>query len=309
MTSDEEVIEIARKEFDLLQRIDHPSIVSVLEFFTSANRAVIAMPFFDGESLLSTVRRLPDKRMPEERAHPLFEELLKALDYLHGCRIVHRDVKPENVLIKRDVTDTGSPMLQLIDFNISRYLPEGGALSPNCTPQYAAPEVRMGGSPSEASDIWGAGLCLCMMLSGHCPRVEVVQSGPVLDGRELFSASAPCQLMVQQCLVLDHSMRPAAMTLLQSTWILYGPPAGGKDLGIQESRFFYQESATSTEVSGAACQGTGMSTPRSDISRSASWSRPASCEPAPLRSSSVSASHKVASPARRRSKSCGSSFM
>jgi serine/threonine protein kinase len=303
-TSDEEVIAIAKSEFELLQRLEHPSIIRVLEFFSSANRAVIAMPFFDGESLFSTVRSLPLKRFPEKQAHSLFQELLSALDYLHGCRIVHRDVKPENVLIRRDLTDISLPLLKLIDFNIARYLPEGGALSPHCTPQYAAPEIRMGGSPSEASDIWGAGLCLCMLLSGHCPRIEVGAAGPLLDGKENLNVSAPCRLLIQKCLAIELSMRPAAMMLLQYTWVKYGPPAGEKDFAVEDDGLgcsVCQDSICSTTMSGTLCQESGTNTP-SPCSTSMSWERdaPSGCSPRER----GGASPKLVSSSKARSKSC-----
>jgi len=203
---------IAKAEFSLLQRMSHPSIVRALEFFEVPGNAVLVLTLFDGSPLSVTVKR--EHRLSEETARKLFVQLLQALDYLHQNRIVHRDVKPANVLISHNLTD-----LKLIDFNIGRYLPEGGALSPECTRSYAAPEVKNGRAPGEASDIWGAGLCLCMMLFGHCPPASVRDSHAALDGLDLSSVSEPAVATLRQCLVVEHSMRPAATTLLQMPWM------------------------------------------------------------------------------------------
>jgi serine/threonine protein kinase len=210
-TTDEEVVSTSRQEFLLLQRIQHPNIVRVFDFFVRGNRTVLVMNLYKGDALGAVVKNQVDRRLPESTACRLFGALLQALDHLHQHRIVHRDVKPENVLVSDDLK-----VLQLIDFNLARYLPEGGALSPNCTPAYAAPEVRKGGAPSEAADIWGAGLCLCMMLSGQC---SVQHCKVQVDG---IAASGACMAILLSCLKEEHSMRPAAMTLLTTDWVRSG---------------------------------------------------------------------------------------
>jgi len=303
-TNDEEVVEIARKEFDLLQRISHQNIITAIDFFTTADRAVLVMSFFEGESLYDRVRRLPKKRLSEEAAHALFLELLNALDYLHQHRIVHRDVKPHNVLVAQNLENGSLPRLKLIDFNIARYLPEGGALSPNCTPQYAAPEVRRGGSPSEASDIWGAGLCLCMMLSGHCPRVENIDTEVSLECVRKHNVSTPCWMMLRQCLAIEHSMRPAAMTLLKSTWILYGRPRHEELMcaeGCKSRSTTPSYKSVATRCASAASTSpsrslsvSGCTSPGIFVARS--WASPEASPEVP------------SSPSMIRSKSCGRQF-
>jgi serine/threonine protein kinase len=216
---DEEKALHARKEFFLLQKIDHPNIVQSTDFFFDGNQAVLAMPLLLGNSLDAAVRRHPDKRFPEVTSHKLFVKLLSALDYLHRLRIVHRDIKPANVMIEYDLSN-----LQLIDFNIAQNLSEGEALSPTCTPAYAAPEVMKGQPPSESSDIWGAGLCLLMMLSGHCEWASAKAREKALRRLDLLQISEACIGVLKQCLVAEYTMRPAAMLILQTEWAQHGPP-------------------------------------------------------------------------------------
>lgn len=218
---DREMATLARKEFLLLKSIDHPNIVRAIDFFLDLdrNQAVLALPFFPGNTLDDAVRRHQDKRFPEVTAHKLFVKLLDALDYLHSHRIVHRDIKPANIMVGHELNT-----LQLIDFNIAQNLLECGALSPTCTPAYAAPEVMKGQPPSEASDIWGAGLCLSMMLSCHCQWSGAKAREKALRRLELLNISEPCINVLHQCLLTEHTMRPAAMLLLETAWVQHGPP-------------------------------------------------------------------------------------
>lgn len=215
-TVDEEMMAGAEAEFRLLQKLSHPGVVRAIDLHSSHNSIVMALSLCAGRPLDEAGLKLP-----EAQAHRLFVQLLEVLNYLHQQRVVHRDVKPQNVMVSTDLNT-----LQLLDFNIARYLPDGGALSPNCTPAYAPPEVVMGGSVSEASDIWGAGLCLHMMLCGVCPSVSMKEGNIKLKASDLAQNTQACKDVAKQCLEIDHSMRPAAMTLLQTAWVRQGITMG-----------------------------------------------------------------------------------
>jgi len=204
-TLDEEVVAIAKAEFSLLQRIQHPNIVRALDFAAFPDRVVLTLSYFGGEQLGTAVRRVPGNKLPEVTAHGLFVALVQALDYLHQREIVHRDVNPQNVMVSCDFTE-----LLLIDFNIARHLAEDGVSTPVCVPTYAPPEVRNGGPPSAASDVWGAGLCLRMMLSGKCRAIPST------------SVSEPCMDVLGQCLEAELSLRADTATLLQTAWVRSG---------------------------------------------------------------------------------------
>ena len=222
-TLDEAKVAIAKAEFQLLQSINHPGIVRALDFFMTRKGAVLALSFFAGKSLNVAVQGEKEKRIGESTARELFVALLQALDCLHAKQLVHRDVKPENVLVLPDFSG-----LQLIDFNVATSIPENGFLSPAASPAYAAPEIHMGGSPSEASDIWGAGLCLNLMLTGRCPCVRVKDGKVSVTPHDfkLLMVSKSCQDTLHQCLLVDHSMRPSTVTLLPTPWVLHGPEMG-----------------------------------------------------------------------------------
>jgi len=207
-TFDQEIAALAKAEFSLLQRIQHPNIVRALDLAVFPDRVVLTLSYFGGDQLGIAVRKLPGKKLSETTAHGLFVALLQALHYLHQRQIVHRDVNSRNVLVSPDFTE-----LLLIDFNIARHLGEDSVSSPVCGP---CPSPS-GGSPTAATDVWGAGLCLRMMLVGK--DRATYQSGPPKAGS---SASEPCMAVLGQCLQTEVSLRADTTTLLQTAWVLVG---------------------------------------------------------------------------------------
>ncbi|CAE8586532.1 unnamed protein product, partial [Polarella glacialis] len=192
--------------------------------------AVLVLEFFKGLSLSEAVKAETKGHhgLPENTAQALFRMLLQATDYLHSHRIVHRDIKGDNVLLSPDLTD-----LRLSDFNTARCLMDGGALTMTGTTDYSAPEILEGGeSPSEGGDIWSAGLCLHLMLTGKLPwashryqsleafaQAVVYRQPRLLQGAAFQTISKPCRDILRQCLAVDKRFRPAAMTLLTQDWL------------------------------------------------------------------------------------------
>jgi len=225
-SDDPEILSHASKEFELLRQLKHPNIIQALECITFTGHATLIMDYFPGSELLEAVHRQPQKHLPEVVVGPLVSALLQAVDYLHQHRIVHRDIKPQNILVSLNLDD-----LRLVDFNTAHCLREGRPLTPTGTEIYAAPEVVQGESPSEQSDIWSVGLCAYFMLCGNLPqrRTHAASSRSVLrkraatpvafDHPEWCYMSDSCKTMLSRCLALRPSERPAPMTLLQDAWL------------------------------------------------------------------------------------------
>jgi serine/threonine-protein kinase len=218
---DEERLLIAKKEFDLLTKVSHPNIIRALDFFTFPMGAVLVLEFFEGRSLEVSVLEAKGACLGEAVARNLFLQLLQAVAHLHTHSVLHRDIKPDNILVSADMAD-----LRLVDFNAAKNLIEGGALTMTGTVNYMSPEVLEGTSPSEASDIWAVGLCLHFMLIGSLPSVR---NGCFMAGqKELCDKYSPvrledpnwqevsevCKSMVLKCLDLNPEVRPQAQTLL-----------------------------------------------------------------------------------------------
>ncbi|WP_327113194.1 protein kinase [Nocardia sp. NBC_01730] len=140
----------------------HPNIVHILHVGTTrGGRPYLVMPYHSRGSLEDRLRR--EGRLPVDDAVGITVKLAGALETAHRAGILHRDIKPGNVLL----TDYGEP--QLTDFGIARI--EGGFQTTTGvitgSPAFTAPEVLRSGNPSVASDIYGLGATLFCMITGH----------------------------------------------------------------------------------------------------------------------------------------------
>mmetsp|Transcript_45025 Transcript_45025/g.128589 ORF Transcript_45025/g.128589 Transcript_45025/m.128589 type:complete len:357 (-) Transcript_45025:145-1215(-) len=227
-TSDPELADIACEELRLLKTFDHAKVIKGYDFMHMSDCVVLVLEHFDGPTMRDAVREAPGRRLPEDKAARLFRLLLDALAYMHEHSVVHRDVKAENILVSRDLED-----LRLIDFNTARHLADG-ALTMTGTREWAAPEVLRGDSPCQAGDIWSAGLCLHLMLSGRMPQhahrfrdleayaLALVEALASLSGPRWDGISDGAKNAVRSVCVEDPVARPTAADVLATPGWLRG---------------------------------------------------------------------------------------
>jgi len=145
--------------------LSHPNIVTVYELGEQDGSPFIAMELVAGESLEKILRTR--KRLPLLEALSIVEQLCAGLGHAHGHGVVHRDVKPANVLVRPDGRVT------IVDFGIARLTDQTRQLTKTDallgTFHYIAPE-RLKGEPSDGrADVWSVGVMLYEMLSGELP--------------------------------------------------------------------------------------------------------------------------------------------
>lgn len=158
------------REARVLARLDHPNILPVYEYGEDETLAFLVMPHMAGGSLRDWLRKRGAVSVPETIR--LLSQMLSALQYAHERNLIHRDIKPGNMLFKADGT------LMLSDFGLVKVLAgEGGTASPlndstsitaqelTGTPDYMAPE-QIQGKVVPASDIYAIGVVLYEMLTG-----------------------------------------------------------------------------------------------------------------------------------------------
>ncbi|MDT0343892.1 serine/threonine-protein kinase [Streptomyces litchfieldiae] len=143
-------------------QLDHRNAVTVYDVLVDHDSVLIVMELVKAETLSRTVER--DGPLPPARAAAIGREMLDVLTEAHELGIVHRDVKPANVLLRQD----GS--VKLADFGIARFegdptLTEAGAIIG--TPAYMAPEQIRGLESSPATDLWGLGATLFYAVEGR----------------------------------------------------------------------------------------------------------------------------------------------
>jgi Tol biopolymer transport system component len=164
--------------------LNHPNIVTVYETISADDHVAIAMEFVDGHSLRQILHQAAEP-LPAGRVVRYGRQMAEALKAAHQMGITHRDVKPENILVRRD------EYIKLVDFGLSTkvvMLPEESGARPfTGTLRYVAPEQLRGSAPSCASDIFALGLVLYEMAAG----VHPFQGKTPLDTAEGIATAIP----------------------------------------------------------------------------------------------------------------------
>jgi serine/threonine-protein kinase len=164
MSDDASQLERFRREARAAARLSNPYVVTVIDAGEDDGRPFIVFEYVEGETLKARIRRLG--RLPIAEAIAYAIEIGRALSAAHGERIVHRDVKPQNVLIDPE------GRAKVTDFGIARSLELDGLTAAGRvlgTTDYVAPEQAIGTGATEQSDIYSLGICLWEMLTGYVP--------------------------------------------------------------------------------------------------------------------------------------------
>jgi tRNA A-37 threonylcarbamoyl transferase component Bud32 len=165
-----DLIKRFKNEAQAAGRLVHPGIVTVYDYGEDADSAYIAMEFVDGTALDTLL--VPNRPTDPARALAWMGDLLQGLAFAHARGVVHRDVKPANLLITHD------DRVKITDFGIARIesstLTQAGSMIG--TPSYMSPEQFRGEPVDGRSDVFSAGIVLYQMLTGARPFVGAASS-------------------------------------------------------------------------------------------------------------------------------------
>jgi|RhiMetdeSRZDD1v2_1073273.scaffolds.fasta_scaffold46874_5 eukaryotic-like serine/threonine-protein kinase len=167
---DDLFIERFRREAKSAAGLSHPNIVSIYDRGEAEGTYYIAMEVIEGRSLKELI--MTHGALPIDTAIGYAKQLLEALRFAHRHGIIHRDIKPHNVLVSADQqVKANEPRLKVTDFGIARHgasqMTEAGSIMG--TAQYLSPEQARGAPVTAASDLYSAGVVLYEMLTGKVP--------------------------------------------------------------------------------------------------------------------------------------------
>jgi serine/threonine protein kinase len=175
-----------QQEAMVLARLKHPHLVDVTDFFEEGGNAYLVMNFIEGESLAHRIER--EGALPEHQVLTWASQLLNALAYCHHQRVIHRDVKPQNIIIRPD----GQAVL--VDFGLVKLWDPRDprtrtAIRAMGTPEYAPPEQydAAAGHTDARSDIYSLGATLYHALTGQAPPTATMR---IVDPRALVPVRA-----------------------------------------------------------------------------------------------------------------------
>ena len=178
MKPTEEQLARFRAEAQASSRLDHPHTVQILDFGEDGDDKLlyIAMEFLQGEELTRSLKR--DKQFKIDRACRITRQVLAALSAAHDSDIVHRDIKPGNIMLVQKTNDEGNAeeWVKVCDFGIAKLLVAEEGVPPLTmegvslgTPAYAAPEQILGQTIDGRADLYATGIILYTMLAGKRP--------------------------------------------------------------------------------------------------------------------------------------------
>jgi serine/threonine protein kinase len=231
VTQSAEAVKRFAREARLSGQIQNPHCVSVFDFARAQDGTFyLVMEYIHGESLRDLLRR--EKVLSLSRAAPIFEQLITALGAAHMVGIVHRDVKPENIMLQ---PDGESYFVKILDFGIARRWSAFSDASRDLTmpgrtlgtPEYMAPEQAMGQPLDGRADLYAVGCLLFEALSGKRPfpyddpialmRAHVNEAIPKLQNIPGLKVSSGADILLKKALAKKPDERfPDAAAFVES---------------------------------------------------------------------------------------------
>jgi len=217
------------REVYILSEVQHSNIVKLICTYVTPSKVFIVTELAAGGELLERI--VEQGKFSEEDARSVIHQVLQGVEYLHMRKVVHRDLKLENILLS---DKTPQATVKIADFGLARFFADDSELRTICgSPLYVAPEILDIGTSSEtytpAVDMWSVGVILFILLSGNSPfenedeqvLFRRIRSGDYsMDDCLWDYISAGAKDCVRQLLVVDTSERMSVTEALRHPWIL-----------------------------------------------------------------------------------------
>ncbi|XP_049707561.1 MAP/microtubule affinity-regulating kinase 3 isoform X6 [Helicoverpa armigera] len=209
------------REVRIMKMLDHPNIVKLFQVIETEKTLYLVMEYASGGEVFDYL--VLHGRMKEKEARAKFRQIVSAVQYCHQKRIIHRDLKAENLLLD------GEMNIKIADFGFSNEFTPGAKLDTFCgSPPYAAPELFQGKKyDGPEVDVWSLGVILYTLVSGSLPfdgsTLRELRER-VLRGkyRIPFYMSTDCENLLKKFLVLNPCKRASLESIMRDKWMNTG---------------------------------------------------------------------------------------
>lgn len=209
------------REVRIMKMLDHPNIVKLFQVIETDKTLYLVMEYASGGEVFDYL--VLHGRMKEKEARAKFRQIVSAVQYCHQKKIIHRDLKAENLLLDSEMN------IKIADFGFSNEFTPGNKLDTFCgSPPYAAPELFQGKKyDGPEVDVWSLGVILYTLVSGSLPfdgsTLRELRER-VLRGkyRIPFYMSTDCENLLKKFLVLNPAKRASLETIMKDKWMNMG---------------------------------------------------------------------------------------
>ncbi|CAG0913443.1 unnamed protein product [Notodromas monacha] len=209
------------REVRIMKILDHPNIVKLFQVIETEKTLYLVMEYASGGEVFDYL--VFHGRMKEKEARAKFRQIVSAVQYCHQKKIIHRDLKAENLLLDSEMN------IKIADFGFSNEFTPGNKLDTFCgSPPYAAPELFQGKKyDGPEVDVWSLGVILYTLVSGSLPfdgaNLKELRER-VLRGkyRIPFYMSTDCENLLKKFLVLNPLKRASLETIMKDRWMNIG---------------------------------------------------------------------------------------
>ncbi len=205
-------MEILRFEARTMGRLNHPNIVRVYDFEETGPVKYLDMEYVSGGNLVDFLLAAPEKKLPEKTVRELGAKIAKGLAYAHQNNVIHRDIKPDNILVSGQ-NQVKITQVKIMDFGISETLRTSmtrlTSVSTSGTLVYMSPEQLRGKHVGRESDVYSFGAMLYELLSGHPPFYQGAVEHQIINEipAPIPGVSDDMNRFLQICLAKDFSDR------------------------------------------------------------------------------------------------------
>ncbi|XP_039763638.1 uncharacterized protein LOC120636287 isoform X2 [Pararge aegeria] len=229
----------AIREYEMMKSLRHPKLVELYSTFTAKESFILVMDYLWGGELFDRI--VEEEHIKELDVVPYVKQICEALQYLHGNKIVHLDLKPENIIC----LSPNSRQVKIIDFGLARVLDETHVRAIYGTRDYVAPEVLNFEQLTLACDMWSLGVVTYMLLSGVMPfsgdswperSANITKANYNYHETAFKDISDLAKDFVDHLLILQPENRMKAHNALNHRWIVDGPPKGAKAGHMKRTR-------------------------------------------------------------------------